>query len=551
MSARPWIECTTAGDLLDRAAERHPDSEVVFPGERSRYAEVAERAEHFARALVGLGVRAGDGVGLLLVPNVDHVAIMFAVSKIGAVAVPINARFKTRELGHVLSDSGMRVLLVSAPVSEQIDYPAMVSAALREKPAPDLAHVVMIGAGPLPEGFLPEAALHEGAEHVSAEQIAAMQERVRLRDCAYIMYTSGTEANPKGCLLSHEALVRNATAIAVSRFQMTAEDRFWDPLPMFHTGGIVLCMSCLATGTTFVHAGFFDPGVAVDQLAGERITVAHPAFETIWLAVLNHPKWADADVSSIRAVLNVGVPERLREMHARTPRAKPFCSFGATEASSHLALSLPDDDPEKAFTSGGHPMPGMEVRVIDPTTGEDLPTGQEGEVVYRGPHLFDGYHNAPEINARVFDEDGFFHSGDVGRLDEDGRLTFLSRLKDMLKVGGENVAAAEIESVIAGHPAVQIVQVVSAPDRRYVEVACAYVQLNAGHQAAEEDIIATCQGRIASFKVPRYVRFVTEWPMSGTKIRKVELRQRIADELRAAGIEEAPRMVAASGPRVA
>jgi fatty-acyl-CoA synthase len=537
---RQFIECTTCGDLLDRAADRHPDSEIVFPGERASYREVAERADRFARALIALGVRAGEGVGLLLVPDIDHVAIMSAVAKIGAVCVPINARFKERELGYVLRDSDMRALLLSGRSGELLDYPAMVTPALAG--APQLRDVVVLGGEPPPPGMTPGERFVAGAERVASAEVALRQGRVRLRDPAYIMYTSGTESHPKGCLLSHEALVRNATAIAVTRFQMTSEDRFWDPLPMFHTGGIVLFMACLATGTTFVHTGFFDPAVAVEQLTGERITVAHPAFETIWLAVLNHPSFAGADVSSLRAILNVGVPERLREMHARTPHARPFCSFGATEASSHLALSLPDDDPEMAFTTGGHPMPGMEVRIIDPETGEQEPPGREGEVIYRGPHLFDGYHNAPELNAEVFDEDGWFHSKDVGVLDADGRLTFRSRLKDMLKVGGENVAAAEIESCIAEHPAVQIVQVVSAPDARYVEVACAYVQRNPGHEATEEDIIATCHGRIASFKVPRYVRFVEEWPMSGTKIRKFELRERIAAELAAGGIAQAPKL---------
>lgn len=455
---------------------------------------------------------------------------MTAVSKIGAVCVPINARFKSRELGYVLRDSDMVALLVSPKLNNAVDYPAAVAEALPDRSA----------APKLRDILTPEELLGRG----SSDDVATRQQRVRVRDCAYIMYTSGTESNPKGCLLSHEALVRNATAIAVTRFEMTPEDRFWDPLPMFHTGGIVLFMSCLATGTTFVHAGAFDPGVAVQQLIDERITVCHPAFETIWLAVLNHPRWPEVDVSTIRVILNVGVPERLRDMHKRTPNAKAFCSFGATEASSHLGLNLPTDTDEQAFTTGGHPMPGMEVKVIDPETGVELPRGTEGEVIYRGPHLFDGYHNAPELNAEVFDDEGFFHSKDVGVMDDDGRITFRSRLKDMLKVGGENVAAAEIESVIAEHEAVQIVQVVSAPDAKYVEVACAYVQRNAGKDVTEDEIIDCCRGKIANFKVPRYVRFVDEWPMSGTKIRKVDLRKRIADELEAAGITEAPKLVA-------
>jgi fatty-acyl-CoA synthase len=203
-------------------------------------------------------------------------------------------------------------------------------------------------------------------------------------------------------------------------------------------------------------------------------------------------------------------------------------------------LTLPDDDLEHRLFSGGNPLPGMEVRILDPDSGKDLPADVEGEVLYRGPGLFDGYHNAPELNAECFDQDGWFHSRDVGVLDADGRLTFRSRLKDMLKVGGENVGAAEIESVIAQHPGVEIVQVVGAPDARYVEVAVAFVQRRAGSQCTEQEIVRWCIGKIANFKVPRYVRFVEEWPLSGTKIRKADLRALIAAERASAGVSEAP-----------
>ena len=227
-------------------------------------------------------------------------------------------------------------------------------------------------------------------------------------------------------------------------------------------------------------------------------------------------------------------------MHERMPRGAVFTSFGATEASAHLALTDPDDPLDPRLRGSATPMPGMEVRITDPDTGADLPAGVEGEVLYRGPGLFDGYHRAPDLNAECFDEDGWFHSKDVGVRDEDGRLTFRSRLKDMLKVGGENVASPEIEGVIAEHPDVMIVAVVGAPDARYTEVACAYVQLKPGSACQAADIIGICNGKIANFKVPRYVRFVEEWPMSGTKIRKAELREMIRQELEAAGITEAP-----------
>jgi fatty-acyl-CoA synthase len=542
---RAWIVATTIGDLYDFAAAEHGTGELVFPGERCTYAELGLRADDLARSLAALRIGAGDHVGLLMLPGIEYFAAMGAIAKLGGISVPINSRFKARELAYVAADAELKSILVSPALSPEVDYPGMLGQALPgladEQPgdlaidsAPRLRSAVLMGDGDLP-GYTSRAAFDSGGRSIDLAAVERSQERVRIRDIGMIMYTSGTESSPKGCLLSHEALVRNAINVAHTRFELTPDDRMWNPLPQFHTGGIVLFLACLSAGAGFVHAGIFDPGVALDQLVQERITVAHPAFETIWLAVLNHPRFADADLSHVRLVLNVGVPERLRLMQKELPHAKLFSSFGSTEASSHLALTRPDDDPEFAFTTGGHPMPGMEVRVVDPDTGDDLPPDTEGEVLYRGSSLFDGYQNAPELTAQCIDEDGWFHSKDVGVVDPDGRLTFKSRLKDMLKVGGENVGAAEIEGLIAEHPAVQLVQVVSAPDAKYTEVAAAFVQLKAGAICAEAEIIRWCIGKIAS-----YARFVEDWPMSGTKIRKTELRDRIAAELADAGITEAP-----------
>ena len=547
---RAYAIAATVGDLFDHVSQQFGDGELVFPGERCTYAQLGERVEALARSLRALDVGPGDPVGLLLVPGLDNVAAFGAIAKLGAVAVPINTRFKVREIEHVLGDADLRVVLVSPPVPGHADYPGMLRAALPglaragtttlELPeAPALRSLVLMGEGSEP-GCIERSAFDALGRVVAPRQIDALAERVRVRSTAIIMYTSGTEANPKGCLLSHEALVRTALSVARTRFELRSDDRMWNPLPLFHCGGIVLFMTCFTAGTSFIHAGFFDPGVAIEQLVQERCTVAHPAFETIWLAVLNHPRFAESDLSGIRLALTVGVPERMRGMHERLPSAAPFCSFGATEASSHLALTMPDDDLEHRLFTGGNPLPGMEVRIVDPDSGEDLPADVEGEVLYRGPGLFDGYHNAPELNAECFDDAGWFHSKDVGVLDEGGRLTFRSRLKDMLKVGGENVGAAEIESVIAQHPGVEIVQVVSAPDARYVEVAAAFVQRKAGSPCTEQEIVRWCIGKIANFKVPRYVRFLDEWPLSGTKIRKADLRALIAEELTRAGVSEAP-----------
>jgi len=241
-------------------------------------------------------------------------------------------------------------------------------------------------------------------------------------------------------------------------------------------------------------------------------------------------------------VVNVGSPGSLRRMQERLPTAVQVSALGGTEFGGFVSLGKAGDPLESRLTTGGRPLGRAEVRAVDPETGADVPPGAVGELLMRGPTRFLRYHDDPEATAAAIDEDGWYHSGDLGRVDADGSVAFVGRLKDMLKVGGENVAAAEIETHLLGHPAVEIVQVVGAPDERYIEVPAAYVQLRAGARAGEQELIDFCRGEIATFKVPRYVRFVEEWPMSGTKIQKFRLREQIAAELEAAGITEAPRV---------
>ena len=247
-------------------------------------------------------------------------------------------------------------------------------------------------------------------------------------------------------------------------------------------------------------------------------------------------------MTSLRALANVGVPERLREMQERLPNAIQVSCTGGTEGCGFVSVGVVTDTLEQRLYTNGFPVPGMEAKILDPETGEDMEPPCVGELAYRGVSRFLGYYKDPETTAERIDSEGFFHTGDLTSMDADGRITFLSRIKDMLKVGGENVAAAEIEDHLARHPAVSIVQVVAAPDARYTEVPAAFVQLKEGASATEQELIDQCLGKIATYKVPRYVRFVDEWPMSGTKVQKYRLRDTIAAELEEAGITEAPKL---------
>ncbi len=542
-----WIEATTLGDLLDRRASETPDLDaIVFPDERCTFRGLAERADEVARGLLALGVRRGDRVGYFLPDGIDAVATLFGIAKIGAMVVPVNARFKAFELETVIRHSGMCVLITSPGEGAGTDllgivldsFPSLESGSAPE--LPELRHVVSFGPTPRP-GVMSREAFLDRAAGVEPAELRIRQQGVRIRDTAVIMYTSGTTAAPKGAMLSHEAFCRQSAGAVHDRMQLTTADRIWTALPLFHIGGVAFLVAAVYAGAAYLHTGHFSPDRAVAQLAGERCTVALPGFETIWLPVINSPAMADVDMSALRIVMCSGVPERLHGMQAKLPQAKIVTPFGQTESCAFLSLTVPDDPDDVRMETGGLPFPGMEVRVCDPETGELSMSGR-GEICYRGPNAFDGYFRDESLNSQVFDADGWFHTGDLGTIDRDGRVTFVSRLKDMLKVGGENVAAAEVEGYLLTHPAVLMAQVVAAPDAYYREVPAAYLMLKPGASVTEQEIIDFCLGRIATFRVPRYVRFVDEWPMSGTKVKKYELRERIAAELREAGITEAPKL---------
>jgi fatty-acyl-CoA synthase len=536
---RVLIEATTIGDLLLGASLDSDGDAVVFPDERASYPELEARAEEVARGLRALGVGPGDKVAILMPNCVDYAVSLYGIARLGAVSVPLNGRFKALELGYVVGHSDAKVLLTADRGPAQAETFALLEQVRPEAPA--LQAVVDLGHGSR-EDVLARAAFVEAAATVPQREVELLGRRVRVRDAGVLMYTSGTTAQPKGCLITHEAVVRQAQLAARRALQLRPGEAFWDPLPMFHTGGVMPLLAAAAARGVFCHPGHFEPGTALEMIERERCVCLYVMFDTIWVPMQEHPRFADTDLSAVRTIYLVGPPERMRGFQERIPWVKVATAFGMTEVCAHLTLAGPDADEETRLTTAGPVQPELEAKVVDPETGAEQPTGEVGEVLLRGPCLFDGYYKQPEASAEAVDAEGWFHSGDLGLLDERGRFTFKGRLKDMLKVGGENVSPLEVEGYLAQHEAVAIVQVVAAPDARYAEVPAAFVELRPGASATEEELIDYCLGNIATFKVPRYVRFVDEWPMSGTKIQKFALRERIAQELAADGITEAPRL---------
>jgi acyl-CoA synthetase (AMP-forming)/AMP-acid ligase II len=530
--AGAWREISTAGDLLVRAAQRWPDADaLVVPGCRLSFAELRDRAISRARSLLGLGIRPGERVGVLMPNCAAYVEALFGCALIGAPVLTINARFKEHELAHVLADARPSALLTTDLVSDHADFVALLGEVL---PKIDAGPRVLAMLGDdSPEGFVDRALFDAAAYVVDPDAVHRARSAVRLSDEAVMLYTSGTTAMPKGCPLSHEAIVRTAMA-AAERWELTAVDRFWDPLPLYHIGGIFPLLAMVHRGAAFVTQTHFAPDAAIGLLESERITFAYPTFPTITRNLVRHPRFAGADLSAVRLVLDTGSPDDLRETQQHFPYAAVITLYGLTEAGGGVAFGHLDEPLGHRVTSAGRPLHGVAVRIVDPDTGEGVPAGTRGEILVRGPGVFGGYHDAPEATAAVL-RDGWLHTGDLGALDADGRLTYVARLKDMLKVGGENVAAVEIEAFLAAHPAVNIAQVVGVPNEHYGEVPAAFVEPRPGHDLSGEELVDWCRGRIASFKVPRHVRVVSSWPMSSSKIQKYRLRADLIAELDAEG----------------
>jgi fatty-acyl-CoA synthase len=458
----------------------------------------------------------------------DTIASIFAIALAGAVVVPINTRYRAVELPFVISDAGVRAILTSDRIDDYVDLLGLLHDALpglaesrdpldlRLDAAPALRSVVVLGAKRRP-GTLPEEDfLARGATH---EELEFRRSGTRVRDDALLLYTSGTTSLPRGCRLTHEAIVRNWTTVA-RILQLGAGDRMWAPCPLFHLGAIGPLIACAAAGAAFLSDTFFQPARALALIEAEAATHLYPAYPPITQGLIDQAAFGAADLSSARVMLNVGPADLLRSMQAAIPNVTQVSLYGSTEGGGAITYSQLDDDLEARVTTCGVPMPGAEVRIAE-----------DGEILVRSFGLFDGYANDPVKTAAAFDEDGWYRTGDRGALDADGRLTFLGRLKDMLKVGGENVAAAEIESLLSTHPAVKLVQAVGIPDPRLEEVPAVFVELRSGRTASEDELIDFCGARIARFKVPRHVRFVSEWPMSATKIQKGPLRERLIAEI--------------------
>ncbi len=541
------ISATTLGDLLLRGRDLGGGNKeaLVFPGERKSYDAVVTSVLRRARGLKALGVKRGDHVGILLPSSIEFVETLFANAMLGAVSVLMNARYKAPEVAYVTHNADLTTIVTNDLVSEHVDFgtrlnealPGLASAAdpceLHLAEAPRLRRIVMLGGNSLP-GFVDEARFDAAVENVSEADIHATRLTVRVRDTAMILYTSGTSANPKGCLLSHEAVTREAGNLARYRWEFRSDERAWSPLPLFHIAAMLCMLGAMDVGGTFIGQPHFDAGESLRQIGEERVTMMFLPFVTFHQAMIAHPDWASADLSSVRLQNScfAFMPDRVGQAYRdKAPNMVQVGTMGMTEATGIVTTGGYAMPPEMGFRKLGYPLAGIEMKIVDAETGEEKGTDERGEILIRGYNLFDGYYKDPEKTAQAFDADGWYHSADIGSIDAHGHVMFHGRFKDMLKVGGENVAAAEVEAVLAAHPAVRLAQVVGLPDDRLAEIPAAYVERDGDVAVAPEELIAYVKERLASFKVPRHIRFIDEWPMSASKIQKFKLRAALMNEL--------------------
>jgi acyl-CoA synthetase (AMP-forming)/AMP-acid ligase II len=534
-------EVSTIADLLVHSAREHPDRDaLVFPTARYTFAQLDERARHVARGLHALGVRRGDRVGLLAAASVEYVEGFFGVSYLGAVIVPLHARHKASELGYIIENADLVALMTTARPDEYVDFTEVLRrglpslgqagdpARLDLTEAPRLRSVVLLSGGGR-AGCLDRDTFDTLAHGVGTAVVEDARSRVRVRDLGAMLYTSGTTANPKGCMLAHEAVTRGPVERARYRLGTGGHDITWAPGPLFHIAALASFLGSIGAGGTFITDEHFEPGRALALMAAERATVAFPWFPAIMQPLLDHPTWSPTGLASLRSMFLIGPSVLLERVQEALPNCELVAACGMTETAGIYAISNRSDSTELRATAQGRACPGVELRIIDVESGHDLGPDHIGEILVRGYNTMEGYHKAPELSAQAIDTEGWLHTGDLYSFTSEGQVVFHGRLKDMLKVGGENVAAVEIESYIARHPAVETVEVVGRPDSRFDEVPVAFVELRGGHSATETEILDFCVGQIARYKIPHAVHFVAQgdWPMSATKINKRELRARL------------------------
>ncbi|MEA2432077.1 MAG: fatty-acyl-CoA synthase [Thermoleophilaceae bacterium] len=518
----------TIGESLERTVARFPEREALVvrqQGIRLTYRELNERVDRLARALMAAGLETGDRLGIWAPNCAEWVLVQFASAKAGVILVNVNPAYRTSELEYALDQSGCRVL-VAAREFKDSDYVAMV-----EEVRPQLERLERVVHLDSPDW---DELLAE-SERVGEDALRERSAGLDTDDPINIQYTSGTTGFPKGATLSHHNILNNGYFVAEG-CRYTEDDRVCIPVPFYHCFGMVMGnLGAVTHGAAMVvPAPAFEPGAVLETVQAERCTSLY-GVPTMFIAELAHPDFASFDLSSLRTGIMAGSPcpvEVMKRVIDEMNMADVTICYGMTETSPVSTQTGADDTLEKRVGSVGRVHPHVEVKIVDPASGHTLPRGERGELLTRGYSVMRGYWNDPERTADAIDSARWMHTGDLATMDEDAYVNIVGRSKEMVIRGGENIYPREIEEFLIGLPEVEDVAVFGVPDRKYGEELVACVRLASGASLDEDGVRSFCRGRIAHFKVPRYVRFVDEFPMTVTgKVQKFKMRDAAVDEL--------------------
>ena len=535
LESAPLLE-ETIGANLDRTIERFGERDALIScqqGRRYTYSELGAAVDELARALMAAGIERGDRLGIWSPNCAEWVLVQYATAKAGVILVNINPAYRTTELEYALKQSGCR-MLISAPAFKSSDYRAMVEEV--HSNLPKLEQVVYLDG----EDW---DALLAGAEPIGQDELEALGRELAPHDPINIQYTSGTTGFPKGATLTHHNILNNGFYIGEG-CRYTEADRVCIPVPFYHCFGMVLGnLACTTHGTAIViPAPAFDPEATLAAVAGEGCTSLY-GVPTMFIAMLRHERFADYDYSSLRTGIMAGSPcpvEIMKRVIDRMHMSEVCICYGMTETSPVSTQTAHDDPLEKRVGTVGRVHPRVEIKIVDPETGTTVPRGVSGELCTRGYSVMSGYWNDPDRTAEAIDADGWMHTGDLATMDDEGYLNIVGRIKDMVIRGGENIYPREIEEFLHSHPEVADVQVVGVPDERYGEELIAYVIPEPGASPDPDALREFCRGRIAHYKIPRYVKLVDEFPMTVTgKVQKFKMVEQAIDEL---GLDDTARI---------
>ena len=544
---KPWVEGLTIGQVLRETAKRFPHQDaVVFcsHGLRWSWSEFDAEVDRVARCLLSLGLSRGDHFGVWATNVPEWVTLQFATARIGAVLVTINPSYRTSELAHAIRQSDLWGLALIDKFKTTDYFTSLQQAipdlatqplgGLKCSEFPKLKWVIALRGEPL-AGTLSWLDFLHRAESVSEHELAAAERELQYTDPINIQYTSGTTGSPKGAMLSHRNILLNAYYAGLGQ-RFTDRDRICVPVPLYHCFGCVLGTLCsIVHGATMVFpAENFQAAATLHAIESERCTAVY-GVPTMFIAMMEHADYPQRNLKSLRTGIMAGSPcpiELMKRVTSEMGAAEMTIGYGQTEASPLITQTRADDSLELRVGTVGRPLPGIEVKVIDQETGTALDDGQPGELCGRGHDVMLGYYNLPDKTSEAIDSDGWLHTGDLAVRESNGYYRITGRLRDLIIRGGENVYPREIEELLFQHPAIQDVQIIGVPDRKFGEEVMAWVRLRDGNTVSAEDLKAFCKANLAYFKVPHYWKFVDSFPITVTgKIQKYKMREISIEEL--------------------